>query len=62
MTPDTSKIGWTELSKSDEVLFSPQIKAGFNWLLNLLDETERTRKIRRSIYDQPIKERLRRAS
>jgi hypothetical protein len=63
MAPQNSnQIEWTSLNKSDEARFAPQLKAGLKWLLELLDETERARKSPRTIYDQPVNERMRRAS
>lgn len=53
---------WAPLSGAEAARFSPQIKAGLEYILRILDETERARRIPRTRFDQAVQERLRRAS
>jgi hypothetical protein len=60
--PTSMDIEWAPLSQKDLARFAPQMAAGLQWILNVLDETERARKLPRTSYDQAIQDRLRRAS
>lgn len=53
---------WAPLSESETARFAPQICAGLEFILRLLEETERAKKLPRTSFDQPVQERLRRAS
>jgi hypothetical protein len=62
MVPTSMDIEWTQMSESEIARFSPQEAAAVEWVLELLDETEEAKKIRRTVFDQAIQERARRAS
>jgi hypothetical protein len=53
---------WTPFSQTDLAKFRSQLVAGLQGLLNLLEETERRRKLPRTSFDLPVQERMRRAS
>jgi len=60
--PSSIEIDWVAMSSAEVARFSPQIIAGLQWVLKTLDEAERMRKLPRTQFDQPVQERIRRAS
>lgn len=56
------QINWVPLEKAEFAKFKSQIAAALDWVLKTLDETERSRRLPRTNFDQPIRERVRRAS
>jgi hypothetical protein len=50
------------LTPQDLARFQPQLSRSWDWFIRLLEETERGRKLRHTIFDRPVQERLKRVS